>query len=344
MRTIAEPAIRWAYRGQQASLQYTCALLQMLVRRFMLREQVAIDPSLVLAVRRRYLDLVRRDLAQAEAGLYPKSLLFQMPLRSYARALPALAKDMPRVLRRMHRGDWKELPREVDLSAYPPYYRRAFHWQSDGYLSHHSARLYDVGVEFLFGGMADVMRRQVIPPVTRFVGGPDGRARLLDVACGTGRTLAQLRRALPHLELTGLDLSGYYLDEARERLGDPSIALVEANAESMPFDDGSFDVATSVFLFHELPKNARRRVLAEMRRVLRPGGLAIVVDAAQKSDASDIAYFLDRFSVDMHEPFFQNYVRDDLASALEEVGLQPSNRGQQAFMAKVVVASKGAAG
>lgn len=338
--TIAEPAVRWAYRGQQASLQYTSAIVQALVRRFVLRERAAFTAAEARAVRRRYVDLVARDLANAQAGLYPMSLLFRIPLREYARRLPELARDLPRVLRRMHRGDWKDLPESVDLSAYPPYYRRTFHWQSDGYLSRHSARVYDVGVELLFGGMADVMRRQSIPPVTRFVGGLDGRARLLDVACGTGRTLEQLRHALPHLELTGLDLSPYYLDEARCRLDDRHVVLVEANAEAMPSPDGAFDIATSVFLFHELPRNARRRVLAEMYRVLRPGGMVVIVDSVQREDAADIAHFVDRFSHDMHEPFFQDYVRDDLAAALAACGFEVRDRGVQAFMAKVVVAYK----
>ena len=335
---MAQPAIRWAYRGQQAGLQYTCALAQILIRRLVLRERPEFTPAEGRAVRRRYVDLVTRDLANVEEGLYPRPLLFQIPFREYARTLPRLALDLPRVLRRMHRGDWKDLPSQVDLADYPPYYRRTFHWQSDGYLSRHSARVYDVGVELLFGGCADVMRRQAIPPITRFVGGLGGTGRLLDVACGTGRTLEQIRQSLPNLELTGLDLSPFYLDEARSRLQGSGIDFVEANAESMPQPDASFDVVTSVFLFHELPRNARRRVLREMLRVLRPGGMAVVVDAAQRSDASDITYFLDRFSKDMHEPFFQDYVRDDLSLALEEVGFEVREPCTPAFMAKVLVA------
>lgn len=339
MSTIAEPAMRLAYRGQQAYLQYSCALVQTLIRRLILRQRPGFSPAEARSVHRRYLDLVERDLANAEAGLYPRSLLFQIPLRAYARTLPELARDASRVLHRMTRGNWKDLPGQLDLRRYPPYYRRTFHWQSDGYLSRHSARIYDVGVEFLFGGMADVMRRQAIAPITRFLGGLDGAGTLLDVACGTGRTLAQLRRALPDVELTGLDLSPFYLEEAQRQLGD-GIALVEGNAESMPLPDDAFDIVTSVFLFHELPRNARRRVFAEMRRVLRPGGLVVIVDAVQREDAADIAYFIDRFSCDLHEPFFQDYSRDTLADALEETGFDIQERATQAFMSKLVVARK----
>src|SRR4029079_18388025 len=114
----------------------------------------------------RFEALMARDLANVEAGLYPRRLLFQMPVATYARLLPALLGDLPRVAERARRRDFRDLPAEVDLEVYPPYYRRNFHWQTDGYLSRRSAELYYLGVELLFGGTADVMRRQVIPPIS----------------------------------------------------------------------------------------------------------------------------------------------------------------------------------
>jgi ubiquinone/menaquinone biosynthesis C-methylase UbiE len=189
------------------------------------------------------------------------------------------------------------------------------------------------------------MRRQVIPPVKRFLdeaGGARG-ARLLDVACGTGRTLGQIAEALPALKLYGIDLSPYYVQEARDTLDHvPDVSLVADNAEVMPFADELFDVVTSVYLFHELPRNARRRVLAEMFRVLRPGGLVVIEDSAQYAESQEIAFFLERFPEDFHEPFFQDYLRDDLSAALEEVGFEVES-AEPCFVAKVVTAKKPAA-
>src|SRR5207237_5187701 len=119
------------------------------------------------------------------------------------------------------------------------------------------------------------MRRRLIPPVVRFAAG--GPIKVLDVACGTGHFLRMLGAALPSAQLFGLDLSPQYVARAREMLPrDLDVSLVVENAERMPFIDGHFDAATSVFLFHELPPAVRARVLSEMVRVVRPGGLVVV--------------------------------------------------------------------
>ncbi|MCH9686261.1 MAG: class I SAM-dependent methyltransferase [Deltaproteobacteria bacterium] len=284
--------------------------------------------------------LLARDQDNAAAGIYPWSLLFQIPFGTYAKALPRLARDIPNVVRRMSRDDWKDLPGDVDLDAYPPYYRRTFHWQSDGYLSRRSAELYDVGVELLFGGTADVMRRQVLPPIVRHARRCGRPLRVLEVACGTGRMGAQLRRALPRAHYTGIDLSPYYIEVAGERLGDsPQVELHQVNAEELPFADASFDAVFSVYLFHELPRNARRRVWAQMRRVLRPGGCLVIEDSLQPKDAGSLGVFLDRFPDDMHEPFYRDYLRDDLAEGLAEMGLQ-IEATERAFLSKVVTAHR----
>jgi ubiquinone/menaquinone biosynthesis C-methylase UbiE len=337
MTALARQAVRAAYLGQHGTMQYGAAVVHHLVRRWLLGQRPEFTAAEARAVQRRCFALMRKDLEHAEAGDYPESLLFQLPVFEYARLVPRLVRDIPRVLHRMKRGDWQDLPRDLDLTAYPPYYRRTFHWQSDGYLSRRSAELYDIGVELLFGGMGDVMRRQVLPPIVALARQRGVPLRVLDVGCGTGRTLAQLERALPEVDATGMDLSPFYLDVAREQL--PSwITLTQDNAESMQtVDDASFDVVVSVFLFHELPRSARRRVVAAMRRVLRPGGLVVLADSVQSSDGGDITYFLERFSSDMHEPFYRDYLRDDLAGLLAEHGFEVVGE-EDAFLAKIVSA------
>jgi ubiquinone/menaquinone biosynthesis C-methylase UbiE len=331
---------RVAYRAQQWSIQFPITTARRVALALTPRQHPP-DAAAVAAVWRRYDDLLERDLQNVEAGLYPRALLFQIPLRSYASVLPGLVRDIPRVVRRALRRDHRDLPASVDLDRYPPYYRRNFHWQTDGYFSRRSAALYDLSTELLFLGTTDVMRRQVIPPISRFLahGGPrDGR--VLDVACGTGRTLAQIAVAHPELKLYGVDLSPYYVQAARNVLhGVADVSLVVENAERLPFRHGYFDVLTSVYLFHELPRPARRRVLAEMYRVLRPGGLVVLEDSAQLAESGELAFFLARFSADFHEPFYRDYVGDDLGAAVAEAGFDVESVEPQ-FVSKVLVARK----
>ena len=183
------------------------------------------------------------------------------------------------------------------------------------------------------------MRRQIIPPVTRAVraAGGAGKLRLLDVACGTGRTLHQLAVAHPELRLYGVDLSPAYVRLARRRL--PDVALVVENAEAMPFADAAFDVVTSVYLFHELPRNTRRAVAREMFRVVRPGGTVVIEDSAQLAESAEIASALRAFPGEFHEPFYDDYLEDDLAELLREVGFSIESAAPE-FVAKVVVARR----
>jgi ubiquinone/menaquinone biosynthesis C-methylase UbiE len=303
--------------------------------------------ALELAVQRRYWALLRADFENARRGLYPAELLFDVPFAAYAGNVPRFLRDAPKIIGRIGARQHDDLPRHLDLSGYPAYYRRTFHWQTDGYFSRHSAELYDLGVEVLFLGTADVMRRQVLAEVVRKTG--RGKLRLLDVGTGTGRFLRQAARALPEATLTGIDLSPWYVGFARDLLsascgGDsiPRARVEAANAESLPYPDHSFDVVTSIFMMHELPRSVRRTVLGEMRRVLAPGGLLVLEDAAQPSESLELTLALEQFSKDMHEPFFADYQADDLGELVSEFGFGSVSTTPH-FVAKVVSATKGLA-
>jgi len=337
---IPHEAYRAAYYAQHRAL-----LLQCLATHQLLRKLSGFDmkPSgrAVRDVRRRFAALLRRDLENVEHGFYPRELLFQIPVSEYAKLLPRLVSDFPRTIRRAKRQDFKDLPDGVRLENYPAYYRRNFHWQTDGYLSRRSAELYDVGVELLFLGTADVMRRQIVPPIARELGRlGNSRARILDVATGTGSALRQLAAVFPEARYYGLDLSPYYVDFARERLGQrQELTFLCEDAEAMPFRDGWFEIVTSVYLFHELPRRSRRRVLSEMFRVLKPGGLLVLEDSAQPSEGGEVELFLDRFADDFHEPFYRDYLKDDLAGAASEAGFQVESV-EACFVSKLLVARK----
>jgi ubiquinone/menaquinone biosynthesis C-methylase UbiE len=325
-----------AYRAQQAVLRWSIIAAHAGLRVLSPRKRRP-TPLDLAELRKRLEDLLAQDLENVERGLYPRELLFQLPIREYLTRVPELSAEIARMVKRARRGSARDFPQGTDLSRYPEYFRRNFHWQSDGYLSRRSAELYDVGVEFLFLGMGDVMRRQVIPPITEFLRASAGERRILDVGCGTGRLLWQLSRAHPEQRYFGLDLSPFYLETARELLRDRGVSLLVDNAEAMPLKDASFDVVTSVFLFHELPRAARQNVLHEIRRVISSSGLLVIEDAAQLHDSPGLTVFLENFGNEMNEPFFARYLREPLEAELEATGFS-LERSEPCFLSRVLVA------
>jgi len=298
-----------------------------------------------LNLRGRMERLFEQDWRDAEAGLYPRALLANSAWRDYARVMPKLLADLPRTRARIREQRFDDLP-EGTSGKYPRYYARNFHFQTDGYLGHTSAALYDLQVEMLFGGTADAMRRRLIPPIVEHAraraqsGSAHAPLRVLDVACGTGHLLAQLGAALPHAELTGVDLSPHYISHARAHLPrELTLSLLVDNAEALPFGAPRFDAITCLYLFHELPADVRARVIAEMVRVLKPGGLLVLGDSLQTRDAEELEEELRAFPSRFHEPYYLPYLKDDLAGRARAAGLLVESV-QSHFLTKVVVARK----
>jgi phosphatidylethanolamine/phosphatidyl-N-methylethanolamine N-methyltransferase len=130
------------------------------------------------------------------------------------------------------------------------------------------AGIYDTA----FGGISSAGRLKAVSLINRLPG-----RDVLEVGVGTGL-------ALPHYHankrITGIDLSKEMLRKARERTRAQSLinvqALHEMDAENTSFDGGSFDIAVGMFVASVVPNP--RRLLAEMRRLVRPGGDILLVN------------------------------------------------------------------
>lgn len=96
--------------------------------------------------------------------------------------------------------------------------------------------------------------------------------RLLDVGCGTGITTHQLAPRCAHV--TGVDISERML-AIGGRIYDPRITYRVAAANALPFDGASFDIVAAFSAFHWFPQPSSTR---EMRRVLKPSGMLLVVN------------------------------------------------------------------
>ena len=145
---------------------------------------------------------------------------------------------------------------------------------------------------------------------------------------------------MPHARLVGVDLSPDYVAHARKSIKHRDLSLLVGNGEALEFPDESFDAVTSTFLFHELPRRVRRRVVAEMVRVCKPGGLVVIADATQERDAGELGPLLHAFHRSLHEPFFEDHLEDPIEDYVAAQGVAV-RRVEQAYVAKVVVGAKG---
>ena len=310
------------------------------------REVKPLPVELLLQIQQQLHQLIDTDWHDAERGVYPAHLLFDNDWNDFFRHYPQVWFDLPLIWDRVSQKRHQEFSPQVETAGYPSYYLQNFHHQTDGYLSDTSANLYDLQVDILFNGAADAMRRRILAPLKQGLAAFDvvepRQIRVLDVACGTGRTLKQLRGMLPKASLYGVDLSDAYLRKANQSLSqlpNELPQLMQANAEALPFLDNYFHGVTSVFLFHELPPAARQRVIEQCFRVLKPGGTFVICDSIQVADAPDMVPAMEGFVETFHEPYYRHYTQDNLVQRLEQAGFTDISV-QVHFMSKYLVARK----
>jgi ubiquinone/menaquinone biosynthesis C-methylase UbiE len=137
---------------------------------------------------------------------------------------------------------------------------------------HYLLPLYDV-VHHLFG------LRPIHQEMITLAGLRDG-LRVLDVGCGTGNLLRSTGKRWPKVELSGMDPDPKALARARRktRRAGLDVRLDRGFAQEMPFPDDSFDRVFSSLMLHHLDPPVKEGTLAEVHRVLRPGGVLVLAD------------------------------------------------------------------
>ena len=287
-------------------------------------------------LRSAWLEAFEKDGADVAAGLYPVT---ETPPRNVVqpirRAVDVIA-DARQVEARRRRGGAVEAREDAGASG-PTYYRQNFHYQTGGWFTAESARRYEAQVEALFSGAAGAMRRRALSLLAKAWRDQDQRdLRVVDVACGSGAFLKDLKGAFPRAGVAGVDLSHAYAREAGTRSG---AAMAQAAAERLPFTDASLDGVSCIYLFHELPPRVRLAVAAELARVLKPGGVLAFADSIQTVDAPDLDRLLQAFPAFFHEPYYSSYQAIDLPALFTEAGLVLEAQ-DQAFLTKALLFRK----
>ncbi|MEO7653516.1 MAG: class I SAM-dependent methyltransferase [Bryobacteraceae bacterium] len=99
---------------------------------------------------------------------------------------------------------------------------------------------------------------------------PPAAGRLLDVGCNQVELLSLCARLLPQVQLAGVDVNAAAVATARRTL--PGMDIRESSGDPLPFASGMFDCVTCIEVIEHVPEALRRAILAEMCRVLAPGG------------------------------------------------------------------------
>ena len=157
------------------------------------------------------------------------------------------------------------------------------------------AERYDVMNDLMSAGIHRLWKRFTIGEA-----GVRSGDRVLDLAGGTGDLAATFAgQCGPDGHVVLADINLAMLRVGRDRLIDRGIAgnlsIAQANAEQLPFRDASFDVVTIAFGLRNVTDKAR--ALADMHRVLRPGGKCLILEFSKPHDALRPAYDLYSFNV-----------------------------------------------
>ena len=101
---------------------------------------------------------------------------------------------------------------------------------------------------------------------------------ILDVCCGTGSVILAFAERYPEALLVGCDFSHGMLRKAQEKNADTRAVFVEGDAAELPFSDNSFDVVSCSHALYELKGQAREKALWEMKRVVQPDGVILLME------------------------------------------------------------------
>jgi len=226
--------------------------------------------------------------------------------------------------------------------AYPAYYVRSFHAYEEGNLGWEPATEVEVAAHAVHarifpdaGAQGDALLRQSYHAVLQ-ANIPEAPQAVLDIGCSVGMSTTALQQIYPQAQVTGLDLSPYFLTIARyqaQRRSESGETATQSStlnwmhgaAESTGLPDASFDLVSACLLFHELPQTAAVQILQEAQRLLRPGGHLAIMDMNPQSEiyAKMPPYILTLLK--STEPYLDEYFALDLEAAIVNAGFaQPT--------------------
>jgi ubiquinone/menaquinone biosynthesis C-methylase UbiE len=149
--------------------------------------------------------------------------------------------------------------------------------------------------------------------------------RILDLGAGLGHNALPIARAFPKAEIIAVDLAAPMLRYGHARavgMGIKNVTFQQANAESLPFEDGEFDFIYSTMFLHETSHSALRNILSESKRLLAPGGLQVHLEQPPYRGMGAFEQFLRDWDCQYNnEPFWSALHDTRLPELMTELGI-----------------------
>ena len=150
--------------------------------------------------------------------------------------------------------------------------------------------------------------------------------RMLDMGTSVGRELFSMMDVFPGAEAHAIDVGAPMLRyaHARAEAMGKKVHFRQMNAETLDYPDNYFDLVTSSFFFHEISVKSSKKILQEVYRVLKPGGLMInqeLPPASLVPNAYD-DFFYDWDAYYNNEPFYYAFRHQDLTKLFVEAGFK----------------------
>ena len=269
--------------------------------------------------------MLREEVKNINENIYSKELIYpENPIRHVKRYFDILIDSKNSSLR-AKRNEYYKFSNEVkeDLNSLPKYYRRNFHFQTDGYLSKKSAELYSHQTEILFKGTLSLTRRILMAPLLEFIQSQKRKLKILEIACGSGESTKVILNSCQNIDITAVDLSEFYLEHAREKTKNfNNIIFHKIDGTNLSALKQNFDIVFSVYLFHELPENERGKIIDSCYQVLNKEGIMFHIDSIQLDDVPKYNWALLNFPQNFHEPFYMDYIKKPLDKLVESHGFK----------------------
>jgi ubiquinone/menaquinone biosynthesis C-methylase UbiE len=226
--------------------------------------------------------------------------------------------------------DWQSDLAQVknpDLS-YPEYYLTSFHAYESGNMSWLAAfevesAAYAVHAKIWqdTGAQGDTKLRQNYHNILK-KHIPNPPQTILDIGCSVDMSTFALQDLYSNAQVTGLDLSPYFLAVAHYRAQErqAKINWVHAAAESTSLPNASFDLVSIFLVCHELPQTATKQIFAEARRLLRPNGHLAIMDMNPRAEAFKMMPPYVFTLLKSTEPYLDDYFSLDIEQTLIEAG------------------------